>query len=60
MEIFNIIAGVCSILGLIVSLFVASKVIKINETINIKGDNKALNQSNKSGDNNATLWDKSI
>ena len=55
MEIFNIIAGVCSILGLIVSLFVASKVIKINETINIKGDNKALNQLNKSGDNNATL-----
>ena len=56
MEIFNIIAGVCSILGLIVSLFVASKVIKINETINIKGDhNKALNQSNKNGDNNATL-----
>jgi hypothetical protein len=55
-EIFNIIAGVCSIFGLFVSFFVASKVIKINETINIKGDNnKALNQSNKSGDNDATL-----
>ena len=56
MEIFNIVSGICSILGLIVSLFVASNVIKISENINIKGDNnKALNQLNKSGDNNATL-----
>ena len=28
MEIFNVISGVCSIVGLIVSLFVASKVSK--------------------------------
>lgn len=29
MEIFNIISGVCSIVGLLVSVFTASKVIKI-------------------------------
>lgn len=34
MEIFNIICGVCSIAGLLVSVFTASKVIKISQTIN--------------------------
>ena len=34
MNIFNIIAGICSILGLVVSLFVASKVQKISESNN--------------------------
>lgn len=32
-ELFNIIAGVCSIIGLLVSLFTASKVIKINSEV---------------------------
>lgn len=31
---FNTICGVCSIAGLLVSLFTASKVIKISQTIN--------------------------
>ncbi len=31
MELFNIICGVCSILGLLVSIFTASKVIKITQ-----------------------------
>ena len=38
MEIFNIICGVCSIAGLLVSVFTASKVIKISKTFNC--DNK--------------------
>lgn len=33
MDLFNIICGVCSIAGLLVSLFTASKVIKINSEI---------------------------
>ena len=38
MEIFNIICGVCSIAGLLVSLFTAGKVTKISKTFNC--DNK--------------------
>lgn len=38
MKIFEIIAGVSSILSLIVSLFVANKVVKIKSTISIEGD----------------------
>lgn len=34
MDIFNVICGVCSIVGLAVSLFTASKVIKISQNIN--------------------------
>ncbi|MCI8495159.1 MAG: hypothetical protein HFI74_05715 [Lachnospiraceae bacterium] len=33
MDLFNIICGVCSIVGLLVSVFTASKVIKITQTI---------------------------
>lgn len=32
MQIFNIISGICSIVGLLVSLFTAGKVIKISKT----------------------------
>ena len=35
MDIFNIICGVCSIVGLLVSLFTASKVIKISQNFNV-------------------------
>lgn len=38
MEIFNIVCGVCSIVGLLVSLFTAGKVIKISKTYDC--DNK--------------------
>jgi len=31
MEVFNIISGVCSIVGLLVSLFTAGKVVKISK-----------------------------
>lgn len=38
MDIFNVICGVCSIAGLLVSVFTASKVVKISKTFNC--DNK--------------------
>lgn len=38
MEVFNIICGICSVLGLLVSIFTASKVVKISKTIH--SDNK--------------------
>ncbi len=38
MDIFNVICGVCSIAGLLVSVFTASKVVKISKTFNY--DNK--------------------
>lgn len=56
MDIFNLIAGLSSILGLCVSLFIASKVIKIDNNIHIKGDNnKIVSQNNEQGDNNVSL-----
>ena len=58
METFNTIAGIASILSLFISIFVANKVKNINNSNNVdmQGDNnKAVNQSNKDGDNNATL-----
>lgn len=38
MEILNVIGSVCSILSLLISLFVLNKVIKIEKSIKIKGD----------------------
>ena len=38
MDAFNVICGVCSIAGLLVSVFTASKVVKISNTFNC--DNK--------------------
>lgn len=34
MDLFNIICGVCSVVGLLVSIFTAGKVVKITRTIN--------------------------
>lgn len=34
MDVFNIICGTCSVVGLFVSIFTASKVVKIAKTIN--------------------------
>lgn len=50
MEVFNIICGVCSIVGLLVSIFTASKVLKISQTINCgnKDDHsKVVNKNSK-------------
>lgn len=35
MEIFNVVSGVCSIVGLAVSLFTVSKVVKISQNLNV-------------------------
>lgn len=47
MEIFNIICGICSIVGLLVSLFTASKVIKISKTFNCDNGNVQSKTANK-------------
>ncbi len=45
MDLFNIISGVCSIIGLAVSLFTAGKVIKISQNINIGNNSKKSTKS---------------
>lgn len=40
MEIFNLVCGICSIVGLLVSLFMASKVTKISKTYNCDNKNE--------------------
>ncbi len=46
-DIFNIICGVCSIAGLLVSIFTASKVVKISQSINCGNQNDNSNVINK-------------
>lgn len=51
MNLFNIICGVCSIVGLLVSLFTADKVMKITQNLNIgnKDDHsKVINKNSRS------------
>lgn len=49
MELFNIISGVCSIAGLLVSIFTAAKVIKITQSISYgdKDDRSRVVNKNK-------------
>lgn len=58
MEIFNLFAGVCSIMGLFVSLFVASKVTKITnekgETLLGSGTQKTAKEKAAFADNHST------
>lgn len=44
METFNIIAGICSILSLLVGLFVANKVYNINSTSNSPNNSSTLSK----------------
>ncbi len=49
-EVFNIICGVCSIAGLLVSVFAASKVVKISQAINCvnkEDHSKVINQGSR-------------
>ena len=49
MEVFNIICGVCSMVGLLVSVFTAGKVFKITQTINSGNvNNHSKNKISKS------------
>lgn len=47
MDLFNIICGVCSIAGLLVSLFTASKVIRISQNLNIGNKDERSKVVNK-------------
>ena len=47
MELSNIICGVCSIIGLLVSLFTASKVLNISQTLNSNNNNDQSTTTNK-------------
>lgn len=51
MEIFNIVCGVCSIAGLLVSLFTANKVTKISKTYNYDNRNDHSKVINRGGGN---------
>lgn len=51
MDMFNIICGVCSIAGLLVSIFTAGKVVRIVQTINsgnMDDHSKTVNKVSKS------------
>ncbi len=51
MDLFNIICGVCSVAGLLVSIFTAGKVIKVTQTLNSGNqDNhsKVINENKES------------
>ena len=51
MDLFNVIAGVCSIAGLLVSIFTAGKVVKIVQTVNsgnVDDHSKNVNKVSKS------------
>lgn len=50
MDLFNIICGVCSVAGLLVSVFTAAKVVKITQTINSGNkDDRSKNSTKISG-----------
>lgn len=48
MELFNIICGICSIAGLFVSVFTASKAVKITQRLNSDNKDDNSNVVNKS------------
>ncbi|MBB6214543.1 hypothetical protein HNQ80_000626 [Anaerosolibacter carboniphilus] len=52
MEVFNFISGLCSIVGLGVSIFAASKVIKIHQQISTK---ETIIHKNKMRDGNTVI-----
>ncbi len=61
MELFNIICGVCSIAGLLVSIFTASKVVKINLNCGNKDDHsKVINKGKKNTHNGSYAGRDSI
>lgn len=53
MELFNIISGVCSIAGLLVSIFTASKVVKINLNCGNKDEHSPVFNENENSIFNA-------
>ncbi len=63
MDLFNIICGACSIIGLLVSIFTANKVIKITQTLNYDNSNdysKVVNKGSKNTYNGSYVGRDSI
>lgn len=63
MDLFNIICGVCSIAGLLVALFTASKVTKISKTYNCDNKNdhsKVINKGSRNTYNGSYVGRDSI
>lgn len=52
MDVFNIICGICSIVGLFVSIFTASQVIKITKNFNCNNRDDHSSVINKGNGNN--------
>lgn len=63
MDLFNIICGICSIAGLWVSIFTASKVVKISRTVNsgnVDDHSKVVNRGNRNTYNGSYVGRDSI
>lgn len=63
MDLFNIICGVCSVAGLLVSLFTAGKVVKISQTINsgnVDDHSKAVNKGKRNTYNGSYVGRDSV
>ncbi len=63
MELFNIICGICSIAGLLVSVFTAGKVIKISKTFNCGNSDdhsKVVNRGRKNAYNSSYVGRDSV
>lgn len=54
---FLLITGLCSIVGLLLAIFVTTKVIKISHKLNIKNQNITVNgnENSTAGGNNGTI-----
>lgn len=57
MDVFNIISGVCSIVGLIISCISFAKITQIRNTINI---NQTLDKSNKMTQSGIGIGNKNV
>jgi len=51
-QIFGIVAGIASILSLIISVFIAKKVVNINTEITLKDDSETKVKQSVKGDSN--------
>lgn len=63
MDLFNIICGVCSIAGLLVSIFTAGKVVKITRTINsdnVDDHSKVVNKGKRNTYNGSYVGRDSV
>lgn len=63
MDLFNIICGVCSIAGLLVSIFTAGKVVKISQIVNsgnVDDHSKVVNKGSRNTYNGSYVGRDSV